>query len=90
MTNVKRAVVIGSIGAGALMLLTGRKTPAMALAAIGVAVLASEYPDKFERIWEEAPDYIYKGTQIMQALSRMAERFAEQHELGGESSEYVT
>ncbi len=92
MTNWKRAVVIGSFSAAALLLLNGRKGPAAAIAGVGAAILATEYPDKFERLWEEAPDYIYKGTQIMNAISRMAERFAEQRGLTDNEAEsgYVT
>ena len=56
MRSWKKALVIGSLSAGALMLIKGNKTAGVALATVGLAVLAGEYPEKFERVWEEAPD----------------------------------
>ena len=78
MKNWKRALVFGSLGAGALLLLTGRRPAGMAAATVGLAILASEYPEAFERVWEEAPDYVTRGIQIFQTLSGIAERLAEQ------------
>jgi hypothetical protein len=78
MKNWKRAVVFGSLGAGALLLITGKRPAGVAAATVGLAILASEYPDSFERVWEHAPDYVTRGIQIFQTLSQIAERFAEQ------------
>jgi hypothetical protein len=52
----------------------------MALTAAGLAVLASEYPEKFEAVWENAPDYLRKGMQIFGALQKLGEGFAEEAE----------
>ncbi len=78
MKNWKRAVIIGSLGAGGVLLITGKRPAGIAAATVGLAMLASEYPDKFEAIWEHAPDYVTRGIQIFQTLSQIAERFAEQ------------
>jgi hypothetical protein len=78
MTTWKRALVFGSLGAGALLFFTGRRPAGIAAATVGLAVLAAEYPDKFETVWENAPDYVTRGVQIFQTLSQIAERFAEQ------------
>lgn len=83
MRSWKKALVIGSLSAGALMLIKGNKTAGVALATVGLAVLAGEYPEKFERVWEEAPDYVYRATQIWQSLSRIAERFADEAQRRG-------
>jgi len=80
MQNWKRAVVFGSIGAGALLILTGRRPLGMALAVGGLAVLASEYPEKFEGILENAPDYLNKGKEIFATLKKVGEDFAEEAE----------
>ena len=80
MQNWKKVVVFGSIGAGALLFLAGRRPLGMMLAAGGVAVLASEYPEKFEGIWENAPDYLSKGMQVFETLRKVGEGFAEQAE----------
>jgi|SRR5690348_6512157 hypothetical protein len=78
MPTWRKALVIGSLSAGALMLIKGHRPAGIALATVGLAVLAAEYPEKFESIWENAPEYVYRGTQIFSTLSRVAERFAEQ------------
>jgi hypothetical protein len=77
MPNWRKGLVIGSFAAGALLIIKGHRPAGIAAATVGLAILASEYPEKFEDIWEQAPDYIYKGTQIFATLSRVAERFAE-------------
>jgi hypothetical protein len=80
MQNWKKAVVFGSIGAGAMLILSGRRSVGMAVAAGGLAVLASEYPEKFEGIWENAPDYLHKGMEIFATLQKVGADFAEDAE----------
>ena len=80
MQNWKKVVVFGSIGAGALLILTGRRPLGMALTAGGLAVLASEYPEKFEGLIEDAPDYLHKGMDIFASLKKVGEGFAEEAE----------
>ena len=80
MQNWKKGVVMGAIGAGAVLILTGRRPAGMAFAAAGLAVLASEYPEKFETVWENAPDYLHKGMQIFNTLQKLGEGFAEEAE----------
>jgi hypothetical protein len=80
MQGWKRAVVFGSIGVGAAFIIFGRRPLGMAFAAGGLAVLASEYPEKFEDIWENAPDYLNKGIQIFGTLQKLGEGFAEEAE----------
>ena len=80
MQNWKKAVVFGSIGAGAILILSGRRSVGMAVAAGGLAVLASEYPEKFEGIWENAPDYLHRGMEIFATLQKVGSDFAEDAE----------
>jgi hypothetical protein len=80
MQSWKKAVIFGSIGAGAMLIITGKRPLGMALAAGGLAVLASEYPEKFEAVWENAPDYLQKGIQIFGTLQKLGEGFAEEAE----------
>jgi hypothetical protein len=83
MQNWKKALVFGSIGAGTLLAVTGRRPLGIAFIAAGTAVLASEYPEKFEAVWENAPDYVNRATQIFSMLSKLSERFAEEVERRG-------
>jgi hypothetical protein len=78
MPNWRKGLVIGSFAAGALLIIKGHRPAGIAAATVGLAILAAEYPEKFEDIWEQAPDYVYRATQIFATLSRIAERFAEQ------------
>jgi hypothetical protein len=80
MQSWKKAVVCGSIGVGAALVITGRRPLGMACTAAGLAVLASEYPEKFEAVWENAPDYLQKGMQIFATLQKLGEGFAEEAE----------
>ena len=80
MQTWKKALVIGSIGAGAVLLATKRRPAGIAVAAGGLALLASEYPEKFEAVWESAPEYINRAARIFAVISKVSERFAEQAE----------
>jgi len=80
MQNWKKAVVVGAVGTGAMLIVGGRRPLGMAFAAAGLAVLASEYPEKFEAVWENAPDYLQKGMQIFSTLQKLGENFAEEAE----------
>ena len=78
MKTWKRAVVFGSVGTGVVLLFAGKRPAGVAAATVGLALLASEYPDKFERVWEHLPDYVTRGVQIFQTLSQIVERVAAQ------------
>ncbi len=76
----KKGVVLSSIGTGAILIITGRRTLGVAFTAAGLAVLASEYPEKFEALWANAPEYLHKGAQIFSLLQKIGEGFAEESE----------
>jgi hypothetical protein len=78
MQNWKKALIVGSLGVGAAVAITGRRPIGLAMMAGGLALLASEYPERFEDVWENAPEYLNKGMQIFAALNRMSERLAEE------------
>jgi hypothetical protein len=80
MQNWKKALVCTAIGAGAVLALSGRRNLGIASVAGGLAVLASEYPERFEAVWESAPEYVNRATQIFATLSRLSEKFAEDAE----------
>jgi len=80
MQNWKKVAVFGAIGAGAALILTGRRPLGLAFAAGGLALLASEYPEKFEGLLEDAPDYLSKGMEIFATLKKVGEGFVEDAE----------
>ncbi len=80
MQNWKKALVCSAVGAGAVLALSGRRNIGIASIAGGLALLASEYPERFEAVWDDAPEYINRAAQIFATLSRLSERFAEDSE----------
>jgi len=84
----KQALIFGSLGASAFLLVTGRKPAAGVLAGVGLAALASEYPEHVQRLWERAPEFLEKGNQVLSMASAVIERLAQHHALR-EGSPYV-
>ncbi|HTW58625.1 MAG TPA: hypothetical protein VMD99_10860 [Terriglobales bacterium] len=77
MDSWKKAIVMGSIGAAALLFMK-KKYPAGVLATgVGLAVLASEYPEKFENVRRSLPDYFERGMQVMEMAGRAGKRLTE-------------
>ena len=77
MESWKKAVVAGAIG-GAAILFMKKKYPAGVLATgVGLAVLASEYPDKFERVRRSLPEYFERGMQVMEMAGKAGRRITE-------------
>ena len=77
MDGWKKAVVAGSIGA-ATVLFMKKKYPAGVLATgVGLAVLAAEYPEKFETVRRSLPEYYDRGMQLMEMAARAGQRITD-------------
>ncbi|MGH9510990.1 MAG: hypothetical protein ACRD2U_02520 [Terriglobales bacterium] len=72
----KRALLAGSAGAAAVMFAKGNKSAGLVLAGVGLATLASEYPEKFEEFRENLPDYIERGTAYLDVVTKAGGRLA--------------
>jgi hypothetical protein len=80
MEGWKKAVVAGSIGTATILFLK-KKFPAGVLATgVGLAVLASEYPEKFEKVRNSLPDYFDRGMRVMEMAARAGKRITESAE----------
>lgn len=94
MSHWKRALIFGSLGAGAVLLATGKRPAGFALAGIGVAALAAEYPEQFDRLWRRAPEYLERGTELVARISDVGRRLSEEASRYGQwrerGSEYIT
>jgi len=44
---------------------------------VGLAVLASEYPDQFARIREELPSYVRQGTRFLDLAIKIGSKIEE-------------
>jgi hypothetical protein len=76
MDSWKKALVVGAIG-GAAVLFLKKKYPAGVLATgLGLAVLASEYPEEFEDVRQALPGYFERGMQVMEMASNAGRRLS--------------
>jgi hypothetical protein len=73
----KKAVVAGSIGAATVLLLKKRYPAGVLVGGVGLAVLASEYPEKFEKVRKALPDYFDRGMQVMEMAAKAGKRITE-------------
>ena len=77
MENWKRVVIAGSMGTAAMLLLKGRRPAAVLVGGLGLAVLASEYPNQFARIREELPSYVRTGTRFLDLAMQIGSKIGE-------------
>jgi hypothetical protein len=77
MDGWKKAVVAGSIGAATILFLKRRHAAGVLATGVGLALLASEYPEKFEKVRQSLPDYFDRGMQVMEMAARAGKRITE-------------
>jgi hypothetical protein len=77
MENWKRAVVAGSVGASAVLLMKRKRPAAVLVGGVGLAVLASEYPSQFEKIREDLPSYVRQGARFLDLAMQIGQRIEE-------------
>ncbi|MGB9204179.1 MAG: hypothetical protein WCB94_09445 [Terriglobales bacterium] len=77
MENWKRAVIAGSAAAAAMLVMKGKRPAAVLVGGVGLAVLASEYPDQFGKIREELPSYVRQGTKFLDLAMKIGNKVEE-------------
>ena len=77
MESWKKAVVLGSIGAASLLFMKKRYAAGVLATGVGLAVLASEYPEKFEKVRRSLPDYFERGMRVMEMAGRAGKRITD-------------
>jgi hypothetical protein len=76
MDSWKKALVVGSVGAAGILFVK-KKHPAGVLATgVGLALLAAEYPEKFEKVRRSLPDYFEHGMRVMEMAARAGKRIS--------------
>jgi hypothetical protein len=76
MENWKRAVIGGSAALSAILFLKGKGAAGVLAGGVGLAVLASEYPDTFEQLRDDLPRYVERGSRFLEVVSRAGARLA--------------
>ena len=76
-TDWKKVLTWVSLGAAGFLLLSGKRAAGMAAAGIGLASLASQHPEKFEKIWNEAPEYLDRGHRIVNGIQSLLDRIVQ-------------
>lgn len=69
MKHWKQALIAGSAGASVALLLQRRKTGGVLLAGVGLVTLASEHTRTFKRLYRNFPDYLDRGSKILETAS---------------------
>lgn len=77
MESWKKAVVAASVGAATVLFLKRRNAAGVLAGAVALAVLAAEYPEKFENVRKQLPDYFDRGMQVMEMAARAGKRITE-------------
>jgi hypothetical protein len=74
LANWKRALVVGTLGAGAVLFLKGRRPAGVALAGVGLAVLVKECPEKPGRLWRDVPEFLDRASELVERFAQLGER----------------
>jgi hypothetical protein len=77
MESWKKAVVLGSIGAAALLFMKKRYPAGVLATGVSLAVVASAYPEKFEKVRQALPDYFDRGMRVMEMAGRAGKRITD-------------
>jgi hypothetical protein len=77
MENWKVALLSGAAGAGTAMFLKKKWTAGIILEGVGLATLASEYPEKFAEVRQRLPNLIERGNNFLEVATRVGDRLAE-------------
>ena len=83
MDSWKKAVVAGAIGAATIFFMK-RRFPAGVLASgVALAIVAAEYPEKFEKVRRSLPDYFDRSMRVMEMAGRAGQRITDAAGRGG-------
>lgn len=77
MDSWKKAAVLVTIAGAGILFMKKRYAAGVLATGAGLAVLASEYPEKFEQVRRALPDYFDRGMQIMEMAAKAGRRLSE-------------
>ncbi len=77
MDSWKKAVVAASVGASMVLFLKKRNAAGVLAGGVALAILAAEYPEKFDNVRRQLPDYFDRGMHVMEMAARAGKRITE-------------
>ena len=83
MESWKRALVAGSIGAAAILFLKRKYSLGVIATGVGLAAVASEYPEKFASVRKALPEYFDRSLRVMEMAERAGKRMTDAAGQGG-------
>jgi hypothetical protein len=82
MESWKKAAVLGSIGAAGVLFMKQRYAAGVLATGVGLALLAAEYPEKFEKVRRSLPDYFERGMKVMEMAGKAGKQITNAAERG--------
>ncbi len=73
-----RTVAAASLVAGAVLMVTGKRRAALAVATAGAAITLLERPEAAQELWAKLPAYIRQGQDFLVRAEGVIEKLAEQ------------
>jgi hypothetical protein len=73
-----RAVAAGSFLTSVVLLISGKRKAALAVAAAGTVVALMEDPDAVRHFWNSVPDYVQSGQKFLGRVEGFVEELASQ------------
>jgi hypothetical protein len=77
MDSWKKAVFLASVGAAAILFMKKRYPAGVLATGVGLALLAAEYPENFEKVRQSLPDYFERGMRVMDMAGQAGKRITE-------------
>jgi hypothetical protein len=77
MDSWKKAVVLGAFSGAAILFMKKRYPAGVLATGLGLAMVASEYPETFERVRRALPDYFERGMRVMDMAGQAGKRITE-------------
>ena len=79
----KKALLMASLSAAAVLFLKKRYPAGVLATGVSLAMLPSEYPEQFERVRQSLPDYFERGMRVIEMAGQAGKRITEAAGRGG-------
>jgi hypothetical protein len=85
MPTWKRALIFSSLGAGVALWFSGRRAAGAVLTGAGLGGLVLENRETLGKVVRDLPQYVEKGSQIVQTVAAIGQRLMEARRSAGRS-----